>query len=79
MRLHAITQLTKISDMARLFGLLGVSLLISQSASAHSGHHAGEGLLTEVFHWLWEPDHLAIIAVSCVAIGFVMKRTRRKQ
>jgi hydrogenase/urease accessory protein HupE len=43
------------------------ALLIATPALAHPGHAEG-GLAHEFFHWFTEPDHLALMALTAVAI-----------
>ncbi len=46
------------------------ALLIATPALAHPGHAEG-GLAHEFFHWFTEADHLAIMAVTALAIAFL--------
>jgi hydrogenase/urease accessory protein HupE len=43
------------------------ALLLATPALAHPGHATG-GLAAEFWHWFTEPDHLAIMAVTALAI-----------
>jgi hydrogenase/urease accessory protein HupE len=42
-------------------------LLLATPALAHPGHATG-GLLAELGHWFTEPDHLALMALTALAI-----------
>jgi hydrogenase/urease accessory protein HupE len=45
-------------------------LLFATPALAHPGHTDG-GLIAEFAHWFSEPDHLAIMALTALAILFL--------
>ena len=51
-------------------------LLLSSTPSlalAHPGDHGGQA----VWHFLTEPDHLAILALAGLVVAFVVYRVRR--
>jgi hydrogenase/urease accessory protein HupE len=43
------------------------ALLLATPALSHPGHATG-GIFAEFGHWFTEPDHLAIMAVTALAI-----------
>jgi hydrogenase/urease accessory protein HupE len=47
--------------------VLLAALLLATPALAHPGHATG-GMFAEFGHWFTEPDHLAIMAVTALAI-----------
>ncbi len=66
----------KRNHMTRLSVAALTTLLFGAVAHAHSGHHENDGILVQIFHWLWEPDHLLMLTLAALAILWALKEKR---
>ena len=61
---------TRIQQLFLANLLLGISSLVS-------AHGAGDTPGAAVFHYLTSPDHVALIGLLAVAVGFFLLRQKR--